>query len=1049
MSSDIRSDIIASLFTPDAGGVAEKLLIHLKVFEDLKQGDLNNGAGIMGKPRYLCLTQKRNRCKLYKTKRNQNNTFTIGKSWSIEDIRQIEVIDKNQFSVILNKQYVWSVEKPVEKMLFLAHIVDTSQRFINRTPRLINVDEGQLLRLLTNRSAQQILPTVQTSHSHPQLPPSSSSSRNNLPETNIQSKSTHNIHSASSSIITPSPSTSSGVLNRRPSQNRTAIINEEYKPPQKRGPVINEDYKSPTTPSVSTFDHSMRKPSHSSIQQDKSHDERKEREKLREQRREHEKREREIQEERMKQKKALELQDKITEEESLLNVEEILTDFNWKTSGNAAVLENRLLGELHALEAANVHAIIQSDERVQSVVERIDKALRDLDNMDSWLSLYAAELNSMGDDIREIESQNRGLQILTVNQNNLIRELDNVLSSISIQRESLDQLKYEPMESTDDIIRIQDCAENLQKVLKIKLDDNLHELRAVQEMLETYNGYNNEFSTRIYEFLKSKFDHLARTFLDNKTPPQRKLPKANPHDQIEDALIRYQGFALWQKEMEPRAYNELQRHYASAMAPTYERDIREMVDVTRPFFTNLRSKSLDDVDYIFRSDESRSARALAYGAKLGTVATGGSNSGMSNDSSRYKGMLRNSVDGHGGRSSMDEDEKATSEAFSQLVDQCAKQVCREQNFICDLFEQSPYAPKTFLDRGPVYSTVPDKSRLYSRREKIRDVKISKKVQNWMEIIFESLEPSIIPLVEYGIKNDPTQTVSMLVAVEFQLEKWKGSDQEFIFNFFDSLLLRILRSFKQFITDQIKIIDDTKVSSKKRRGILPTFRTFPLFVQRLEMLANGLEHESQTRNTINSSYDKIITSMMSSLDTIAKESDETGDDKEQLNANIMYIENMHHFYHALRSRKISVLDIWVKEAKAKYEYNSSAYIKIVIRRPLGKLLEFFDGVDGLLRTSKPEEIAFHVNYNKTQLRRVIAIYPPKEVRKALEVLYKRVDKHFSEEEGLLQVVWRGIQEELIEQHGRIEGLIDKCYPDAGVHLEFSIQDLLAKVGDQVR
>lgn len=47
--------------------------------------------------------------------------------------------------------------------------------------------------------------------------------------------------------------------------------------------------------------------------------------------------------------------------------------------------------------------------------------------------------------------------------------------------------------------------------------------------------------------------------MESKTPPQRKLPKANPHDQIEDALIRYQGLALWQKEMEPRAYNELQR----------------------------------------------------------------------------------------------------------------------------------------------------------------------------------------------------------------------------------------------------------------------------------------------------------------------------------------------------------------------------------------------------------------------------------------------------------------------------------------------------------
>lgn len=66
------------------------------------------------------------------------------------------------------------------------------------------------------------------------------------------------------------------------------------------------------------------------------------------------------------------------------------------------------------------------------------------------------------------------------------------------------------MDATDDIIQIQDCAENLQRVLKIKLDDNLHELRAVQEMLETYNAYNNEFSSRIHEYLKSKFDNLVK-----------------------------------------------------------------------------------------------------------------------------------------------------------------------------------------------------------------------------------------------------------------------------------------------------------------------------------------------------------------------------------------------------------------------------------------------------------------------------------------------------------------------------------------------------------
>lgn len=101
----------------------------------------------------------------------------------------------------------------------------------------------------------------------------------------------------------------------------------------------------------------------------------------------------------------------------------------------------------------------------------------------------------------------------------------------------------------------------------------------------------------------------------------------------------------------------------------------------------------------------------------------------------------------------------------------------------------------------------------------------------------------------------------------------------------------------------------------------------------------------------------------------------------------------------------------------------------------------------MRTSTPEEVAFHVNYNKSQLRKVIALYPPRDVRRSLEQLYKRVDKHFSEEEGLLQVVWRGIQEELIRQHERMEALISKCYPDARLHLEFSIQDLLAMMGDQ--
>ena len=65
----------------------------------------------------------------------------------------------------------------------------------------------------------------------------------------------------------------------------------------------------------------------------------------------------------------------------------------------------------------------------------------------------------------------------------------------------------------------------------------------------------------------------------------------------------------------------------------------------------------------------------------------------------------------------------------------------------------------------------------------------------------------------------------------------------------------------------------------------------------------------------------------------------------------------------------------------------------------------------------------------------------QIKKSLEVLYKRVDKHFTEEEGLLQVVWRSIQEEFCRQHRKYEEFITKCYPDVTMRLDFTLEELL--------
>ena len=117
--------------------------------------------------------------------------------------------------------------------------------------------------------------------------------------------------------------------------------------------------------------------------------------------------------------------------------------------------------------------------------------------------------------------------------------------------------------------------------------------------------------------------------------------------------------------------------------------------------------------------------------------------------------------------------------------------------------------------------------------------------------------------------------------------------------------------------------------------------------------------------------------------------------------------MHYFYSEIRSRRINVLEPFMRYAKSSYDKHMEAYAKAMVRRPFGKLLvciyllmfgliftftvyfinfvfmiqEFFEGIESLLRTNAaPEEVGFRIQFNKTALKKVISQYPGKEVKK---------------------------------------------------------------------
>jgi hypothetical protein len=87
---------------------------------------------------------------------------------------------------------------------------------------------------------------------------------------------------------------------------------------------------------------------------------------------------------------------------------------------DASHLEAKLLKELEALEAANIHAIISTEDQANQIISQIDNTLKELTVIDDWLNHYTTVLDAMGADVHQVELRNKQLQTTQNNQNLLV-----------------------------------------------------------------------------------------------------------------------------------------------------------------------------------------------------------------------------------------------------------------------------------------------------------------------------------------------------------------------------------------------------------------------------------------------------------------------------------------------------------------------------------------------------------------------------------------------------------------------------------------------------
>ena len=300
---------------------------------------------------------------------------------------------------------------------------------------------------------------------------------------------------------------------------------------------------------------------------------------------------------------------------------------------------------------------------------------------------------------------------------------------------------------------------------------------------------------------------------------------------------------------------------------------------------------------------------------------------------------------------------------------------------------------------------------------------------------------------------------MLAALEATIGEFEDTNQEFIVHALQKLYGRLNGLFTRFIDEQIRGIEETKVKVNKRKGVISFMRVFPHFSMVIEnMLSSTSRTVSDTRLNVNDAYNKINRAMWESLKFIAREAPgqqpiATGaggdpEDKEALNYHILLIENMNHYAEEVDVRDLPVLETWRNRAVQDYHEHLKLYTDAVIRRPLGKLLDFVESTESLLSTtSNPTEVALSASHSKAVARKVLSSYDTKEIRRSGDLLKKRVEKHFGDADdpglsrSLVVKVLSECDARYADAYDRMTSIIDTVY-EGQLTLEWSKEEASA-------
>ena len=674
-----------------------------------------------------------------------------------------------------------------------------------------------------------------------------------------------------------------------------------------------------------------------------------------------------------------------------LEFEQTLEDFGWKDEAlrpqALADMEADLRREQARLEAGSwlSHDDPAREEKVEQVAALIDKAIAECDELEGLLTLYNVELGSLNDDIAFIEAQSQGLQVQSANQKLLYNELSNLLETVSLDRRVLDTLQQGDLADVGGLEEVEACLVRLYQAM-VTIDPSVRavagntrpksrsgmsgeganevsQMRALREKKDVYARESDAFVQRLMQYLDhafaTAFSGAKSRAMQSTTAGGGTVVRLNK-DAYGDAkrkLWVYGPVLLYAKEMNAPAWATLLRMYCQKAQPVYADTFKDNLAGWKRAVG--RKAGAEEEGVLFTSAEKEdgaSGSGMAAARKL-TVKR----------SQTLAKTLRNASGGSGrDRSgSFASGSMMSSEVFAGAVDEMAPLVSQEQNFLMELFHASGLEQGDFMDL--VARTPPDARIGKDVRQPMPmdpDREMARQVMGAMDGIFSLFAQEMGKLLEWAVGGDPIQGVGVMACLSKHAFFLQDSSQEFLLRMLGALTDRLTSLWAKFVDEQVRAIEDTKVKIKKRKGVIGFVKVFPHFSGAVENVFSAVAQEAyegpaesmrDVRRLVDEAYERINRAMFDCLKAIAKESpnapgaagarhggvgagSEDSEDKEMLNYHILLIENMNHYVEEVDDGgREGSLASWRGKAMMERIEALNAYVGMVIRRPLGKLL----------------------------------------------------------------------------------------------------------------